>query len=83
MTHGKPTLEPFHIMAFEDIRHQSPTSLTVEDSILYRDDASRLLAPMLKGIKTQIDQIRSFDMVANAEDTALIVKMVVCDGNQG
>ena len=42
-----------------------------------RDDAGRLLTTVLESVEAQVGEIRSLRVAVDAEDAALIVKMVV------
>jgi hypothetical protein len=44
------------------------------------DDAGGFLAAMLKGVETEIGKVGGFGMAEDAEDTTLVVEMIVSEG---
>jgi hypothetical protein len=44
-----------------------------------RDDAGALLPAMLKRVKAEVREVRSFGVTVNSEDAALVAEMIVVD----
>ncbi len=57
--------------------------MNVEFFAVAGDDAGGFLATMLKGVETEIGEVRRFGMAEDAEDTTLVVEMVVEDSGYG
>ncbi len=51
--------------------------MDVELFAVARNDAGGFLAAMLKGVETEIGEIRRFGMAEDTEDTTLVVEMIV------
>jgi len=70
VTNGALPGEPFQGVPGEDLGDQSHLSVMVELSPIRRDDASTLLAPMLKSIEAEISMIGCFMMIKDTKDPA-------------
>jgi hypothetical protein len=54
--------------------------MQVEIGAVARNDAGGFLAAMLKRVEAEVGEIGSFGMAEDAEDTTLVVEMVVGEG---
>src|SRR5258708_10950107 len=54
--------------------------MNVEFFAVAGDDAGGFLAAMLKGVETEIGEVRRFGVAKDAEDTTLVVEMIVGEG---
>src|SRR6267143_6254293 len=62
---------------FFDFAHGT---MNVQLLAVARDDASRFLAAMLKSIEAEVGEVGGFGMAEDAEDTTLVVEMIVGEG---
>ena len=59
---------------FFDFAHGA---MDVELLAVARDDAGGFLAAMLQGVEAEIGEVRGFGVAKDAEDTTLVVEMIV------
>ena len=61
----------------EDVLNEAEPTVREERRSVGGDDARRLLSPMLERVETEIGEVARLLGAPDAEDAALIVKMVV------
>jgi hypothetical protein len=65
-----------HVPA-KNLRDQAHAMVLVKITAIARDDAGALLAPMLQGVKPVVGQFRGIRVPENAEDTAVMLRVVL------
>src|SRR5260370_7092225 len=68
--------EPVDNLGIENVGDQSHPAMRNERLAVGRDDAGRLLPPMLQRVEAEIYQVRCLGMAIDAEDTAFLVEAV-------
>src|SRR2546425_333490 len=63
---------------FFDLAHRA---VHVQLFAIARNDARRLLATMLEGVEAKVGEVGCFGVAEDAEDTTLVVEMIVCAGD--
>ncbi|MET3788264.1 hypothetical protein ABIC24_005891 [Methylobacterium radiotolerans] len=63
----------------EGIAHEAGAALGMEHRAVERDDAGRLLAPVLQGVEAQRDDRRGVRMAEDAEDPAFLAQRVAVE----
>ena len=64
----------------EDVVHQAHALLEPEPLAVARRDARRLLAAVLQGVETEVGEVRGLGVAEDAEDAALVVEVIVLEG---
>jgi hypothetical protein len=64
---------------FFDFAHGA---MEVEIRAVARNDAGGFLAAMLECVEAEVGEVGSFGMTEDAEDTTLVVKMIVGEGER-
>jgi len=76
MADGHTTVERRKVVAVEDLGHQPLALDRREAALLGTDDAARLLAAVLQGMKAVVDDSRRIVHAEDAKDAALLVQGV-------
>ena len=76
MADGHAAVERRKVVAVEDLGHQPLALDRREAALLGTDDAARLLAAVLQGMKAVVDDSRRIVHAEDAEDAALLVQGV-------
>ena len=77
---GRQAGQPFQLLVVEDLGDVAHSPFLVQPCPVGRDDPGRLLASMLEGIESQIGVAGRLWVSGDAEDAALVVKLVLVHG---
>ena len=77
MADGHAAVERRKVVAVEDLGHQPLALDRREAALLGTDDAARLLAAVLQGMKAVVDDSRRIVHAEDAEDAALLVDVAL------
>jgi hypothetical protein len=77
VTDRDATGELREVLLAERVLHEAHRAVEMELLAVGRDDARRLLPAMLKRVKAEVREVRRLDVTVDAEDAALVAKMVV------
>ena len=80
MGRGGQARQPFQLLVAEDLGDVAHAPLLMELRPVGGDDSGRLLTSMLKGVKSQVGMAGRLGVRGDAEDAALVVKLVLVHG---
>ena len=77
---GRQARQPFQLLVAEDLGDVAHAPFLMQARPIGRDDPGRLLASMLEGVETQVGVAGRLGVSGDAEDAALVVKLVLVHG---
>src|SRR5260370_24610958 len=77
MAHRDRAHQLMENLAGEDLRNQPHAAMRAESPAVGRDDAGALLPAMLQRVKAVVSQLRGIRMAVNAEDTAVMFRIIL------